>query len=92
VEIRLSVEKSILRRKKFKRNKDQEGEWREIFKGRSPLRFPKVNKQDLSRTDQDHSRPSDLGNFIWRISREVFRSSDHFKVSRSGVAEVVKET
>jgi hypothetical protein len=65
---------------------------REIFKGRSHLRFPRINKRDPSRRDQDHSRPLDKGKVAWRIAMRVlaFRSLECFKVLRRKIIEVAK--
>jgi hypothetical protein len=38
-EIRISVERSILRRQEFEEEQAQEDEWRKLLKGRSPLSF-----------------------------------------------------
>jgi hypothetical protein len=50
--------KSVLRRQRFEEEQVQEEEWREIFKGRSSLRFPRINKTRSIQKDWDHSRPS----------------------------------
>jgi hypothetical protein len=54
--------------------------------------FPKINEQYLSKRDQDHSRPSDLGKVARRLAVKRFDISKFrvFEVLRRGIAEVTK--
>jgi hypothetical protein len=51
-----SKKEKVLGKKMFRRESGMKSS-----KRGGPLRFPKINDQDLSRRDRDHSKPLDLG-------------------------------